>query len=475
MGKQIIVRACLWLAIFSSSVPAYGYIADDRWTRTATNASTGPEGTPITLTWSFAPENTQIPSTLSIFTDNLLISFLDATFGSGPGGNDFTRRPWFTHFNSSFLRLSQLSGVQYVYEPNDDGMAFSEVYGQGILGTRGDIRIGATAYETSGTLASNWYPDYGEMIFNTLRAALFSIGDDNYLRLRNTTMHEALHGLGISHVSSNNAAFLAEPALNLNFDGPQLDEVLALQRLYGDVRERNGGNDTYQSATSLGQLRASQSISIGTLGDSTVVDPLQLDFISIDDDSDTDFFRFSIAEPLDVQLSLTPRGTSYMIGSQGDEQTLLNTLAMSNLSLALFRGNGTSLLTMADANPAGLGEQIVRQLSPGTYFARVRGDQNDIQLYGLDLLATIPLVGDFNQDGTVDAADYVLWRKNINSEAAYDQWSGQFGESSGTGGGTYLAGPSADNATPEPSALLLALGSITAPVLRPRRQAVRCH
>jgi hypothetical protein len=147
---------------------------------------------------------------------------------------------------------------------------------------------------------------------------------------------------------------------------------------------------------------------------------------------------------------------------------------MSNLSLALFRGNGTSLLAMADANPAGIAEQIVRQLLPGTYFARVRGGHDDIQLYGLHLLATTPLVADFNQDGTVDAADYVLWRKNINSEGAYDQWTGQFGESSGTGSGSHLAGPSANGATPEPSALLLAaIGCITAVVLRRRPRAVR--
>jgi hypothetical protein len=44
--------------------------------------------------------------------------------------------------------------------------------------------------------------------------------------------------------------------------------------------------------------------------------------------------------------------------------------------------------------------------------------------------------GDFNQDGTVDAADYVVWRKGLGtnySEADYDQWRGHFGETAGSG------------------------------------------
>ena len=104
------------------SEPAQAYIADDRWTRTATNSNTGTQGTPITLTWSFAPDGTTIPT----LTDSNLIGFLDANFGAGPGGSDFTERPWFTFFEQAFDRLGALSGVTYIYEPNDDGRSFSQ-------------------------------------------------------------------------------------------------------------------------------------------------------------------------------------------------------------------------------------------------------------------------------------------------------------------------------------------------------------
>lgn len=42
--------------------------------------------------------------------------------------------------------------------------------------------------------------------------------------------------------------------------------------------------------------------------------------------------------------------------------------------------------------------------------------------------------GDFDVDGSVTAADYVLWRKSIGGVYAYDAWSKQFGTSVGDSG-----------------------------------------
>jgi hypothetical protein len=42
--------------------------------------------------------------------------------------------------------------------------------------------------------------------------------------------------------------------------------------------------------------------------------------------------------------------------------------------------------------------------------------------------------GDYNADGSVDAADYVLWRKNnINGQPGYDAWRANFGSTGGSG------------------------------------------
>jgi hypothetical protein len=79
------------------------------------------------------------------------------------------------------------------------------------------------------------------------------------------------------------------------------------------------------------------------------------------------------------------------------------------------------------------------------------------------------LDGDFNEDGVVDAADYVTWRKNNGggtalpndgglgtpiSQAHYDLWAANFGDSAPGGGSGGLGA-----AVPEPTTgLLLALG-----------------
>ena len=57
--------------------------------------------------------------------------------------------------------------------------------------------------------------------------------------------------------------------------------------------------------------------------------------------------------------------------------------------------------------------------------------------------------GDFNQDGIVDAADYVVWRKTGGSQAGYNDWRTHFGQTSGNGAAASV------NVVPEPSSLAL--------------------
>jgi hypothetical protein len=84
-------------------------------------------------------------------------------------------------------------------------------------------------------------------------------------------------------------------------------------------------------------------------------------------------------------------------------------------------------------------------------------------------LARIPAQGDYNADGLIDAADYVIWRKTNGSmtnllangdtsgtsalsinAADYAAWMKQYGNVGGGGSTTSLA------AAPEPSAWLIA-------------------
>lgn len=81
-----------------------------------------------------------------------------------------------------------------------------------------------------------------------------------------------------------------------------------------------------------------------------------------------------------------------------------------------------------------------------------------------------PLLGDFNNNGTVDAGDYAVWRKNgnpgtpgssallndggaANQDARFTLWRQNFGKPPGAGSGSELSG----TGVPEPSAMALLL------------------
>jgi hypothetical protein len=64
------------------------------------------------------------------------------------------------------------------------------------------------------------------------------------------------------------------------------------------------------------------------------------------------------------------------------------------------------------------------------------------------------LAGDFNGNGIVDAADYVVWRKNDGTQGGYDAWRSHFGLPSGNANGS--SGNSHSQAVvPEPATAAL--------------------
>jgi PEP-CTERM motif len=66
------------------------------------------------------------------------------------------------------------------------------------------------------------------------------------------------------------------------------------------------------------------------------------------------------------------------------------------------------------------------------------------------------LAGDYNRDGSVNAADYVVWRKTDGSQQGYNTWRANFGRSSGQGALSQTA------AVPEPTAAVLVFSSVIA-------------
>jgi hypothetical protein len=97
---------------------------------------------------------------------------------------------------------------------------------------------------------------------------------------------------------------------------------------------------------------------------------------------------------------------------------------------------------------------------------RYSSPDNLLNLFEVEFVTAAGITGDYNNNGVVDAVDYVVWRDNLNTnntlpndsspgtvtQADYDAWRANFGRSSGGG-----AALSAGAQVPEPATLLLLL------------------
>jgi hypothetical protein len=176
---------------------------------------------------------------------------------------------------------------------------------------------------------------------------------------------------------------------------------------------------------------------------------------------------FASTTTLKIELGGTTRGSEYDA-----------ILASGNLSLG-----GTLAVSLIDAGAGLFGPELGDSFDvldwgflSGTFSAiqlpTLAGALawNTSQLYATGVLSVVApgLPGDYNQNGTVDAADYVLWRNNLGSGTAlanddtpgvgpddYTRWRARFGQ---TAGGGSIATTNA--AVPEPAALGLFLAGM---------------
>ena len=174
------------------------------------------------------------------------------------------------------------------------------------------------------------------MAFDTGDATFFINASNNYVNFRNTLMHEIGHTFGILHVNST-SDLLMEPVINTSFDGPQLDEVLAVQFFFGDANEKsNGGqgNDTPALATSLGTLAAGATATVGAAANvpGQAISVTATDFVSISNADDTDYYSFIVSQPSLLAATLTPRGGVFTQASEGQTPTSFNANARSNVA-----------------------------------------------------------------------------------------------------------------------------------------------
>lgn len=340
-----------------------------RWSSTAsTPGGTGTRGNPIMLTYSFAPDGTSMPDSAGeSATPNDLTSRFNTAF-SALGGE----ATWKAKIRAAVTGWTTFGALTYT-EVTDDGSALPNSAGDNSGTIRGDVRISGHRIDgAGGILAYNYYPNFGDMVLDTADTAFFVRTANDYRFLKNTVAHEHGHGLGFGHSDPTNGTKLMEAFLNTGFDGPQDDDIRAVQRNYGDASENN---DTSATATNLGTIS----------GLSTFPN------LSTDSSTDADWFKFPVTDGSALTVRVIPIGATYQTGPQGGSLTTVNTREINNLSFDVYAANGTTLLT--SRNVAGKGEtetltSFGTAAANGQIYLRVYNSGtivNDIQRYRLEV------------------------------------------------------------------------------------------
>lgn len=355
-------------------------LAGSRWSNTALGA--GPaQGDTATLTWGIVPDGTQIvdPNTNAVDGTSDVIAFMDGIYG-GASVNLVSDKPWFHLFENVYRAWGDATGLEFVYEANDDGAALAANASVGVSGLRADMRVGGMFIDgNSNVLAFNYFPNAsglsgsdGDMVIDT--------GDSFYANnsdgasglntaLHNVLAHEVGHGIGISHVIPVNGTKLMEPFVNLSFYGPQEDDIWNANILYGDNFEPN---DITADAIDFGTLQNEvRGVSGASIDDGT---------------SDVDLFTFDIFAPTAISVDLTPTGTQYLAGPQGGTGVGVDRLREADLGFRVLAEDGITELLRVDDVAAGIVETVTEfDLDVvGRYYVEVFGSGNT-QLYDLDI------------------------------------------------------------------------------------------
>ncbi len=363
-----------WYAQHGGEEGGAAYELGTRWSLGGSSS----QGAPVTIRWSIVPDGLFIPNGgLGSGSSNFQAK-LATVFGSVENGR--------VKIREVFGAWHALTGITYTELASDDGAAF----GTAGSSARGDVRIGGIALTNNNVLAYNYFPQDGDMVVNT--GIGWGSSANNYRYFRNILMHEHGHGIGLAHVCPANSSKLMEPFISVNFDGPQHDDIRGGQRHYGDWKEPNDSSAAATAVTSTG----TQSFTN----------------ISIDDNADSDWFKFTGAPGMKVTVKVQPNGfSSYVTGaetSQCNSGSNINTLAVQDLQISMYNPSLGLLFTQNSA-AAGVLEQVLNyQLTlSGTHYVRIfpAGVVDNIQTYTITFIFTPAILGDLNGDGIVDGTD----------------------------------------------------------------------
>jgi hypothetical protein len=371
-SQEVIRRNARQIARGSSlQANPFQFSDGSRWSATATDGGGLALGQVTTITWNIVPDGTPMAALGGIPGESSAASNLKA-FLTGIYGSEAA---WLAHFQTVFDRWGAITGVNYVKVNYDDGAGLATA--AGVLNVRADVRIGGHPLDGNGNvLAYNFFPSNGDMFIDTSDNYYSTTGggfQNNSLGFRNMLAHEHGHGLGFNHSCPTNQTKLMEPSVSTQFTHAQQDDILAAWRGYGDDKE---DNETSGTASNLGTLAN---------GVTTITE------LSADDNSDIDFYKFTVPAGKWAGVTMTPTGTTYLAGAQnGDGScsagTSFNALIINDLGVDLRGTDGATVLATANSGGAGVAETIAPTSlgGAGTYFVRVfAGGVNNVQGYQL--------------------------------------------------------------------------------------------
>ena len=296
---------------------------------------------------------------------------------------DLTNRNWFQQMELGLSYISAKTRISFVYVDYDDGTRVvpSEIVA-GKVGKRADLRVGGLNLNNSSFIPGGYSGFINEgrvasVLMNSAYAAY-----SNPVAIRGVFMHEVGHSLGLAHSYVDMS--VGKSMLGYNAQGPQFDEIYAFHQNYGDIYEGEANNDSFADSYNLGTLDAGSSIDIGTDiqagGAYQGIRANQNDIVSIDSESDSDYYSFTIEQDLTVSINLEPRGPDSYGFSFSSPSSPQNTAEPVKNSDLLFRVYGSALRRLNTANDTrnGVGESRNVELRSGTYYIRVDGQGIDL-------------------------------------------------------------------------------------------------
>jgi len=379
--------------------------------------------TPTTVRWSIVPDGVVIPDELSTGWSAAPSNFfatMNAKFLFSGGSNTAVQQ-----IRECFDRWEEISGIDFVFVSvngvTDDGAA----WGSGGSATRGDIRIGMKALDgVNNVVGYNRFPqDGGDQVLDSAEA--WGQSANSFLFLRQTVMHELGHAMGILHSCDQGASdFLMEPQLDLSFDGPRADDMLSVHSLYGDILEPN---DAPGPSNWTIPLSNNNSATLGAIPPPvTGTAPNDARTYSISKVNDVDYFKIILVTPARVRVDARPIGSTYATspqnpntGSCATTPQTLNLLTAANLRIELLAADGTTVLQLANSQPAGDIERVDLELPPADYYFRVSAETagfNYAQFYEIRV-DTTPCQ-DSDGDGVSNCLDNCPTLANANQANA---------------------------------------------------------